>query len=241
MGLYIGHMRKCCRLSALLTIIDYSPDTQQRPLSLSLFLFHTISLCVSVYWWGRRQWLSVLWWLGEQQAYGEVRQGTARPLCLLWPTRYTPLKENQSHHTTDTYPPPFLLSSLCSSPLFYPHTQTLYKMLLLDCSLLSLHSSPYLMCSVLKATWLTLWSKCVFKCCMHEFFSLIKSDEYKHLRCRIQVHSWAYNFCFLHSCFDVYSLVLNETHANLVSMWLSALEVICVVMATCSQPKKRGN
>lgn len=122
MGLYIGHMRKCCRLSALLTIIDYSPDTQQRPLSLSLFLFHTISLCVSVYWWGRRQWLSVLWWLGEQQAYGEVRQGTARPLCLLWPTRYTPLKENQSHHTTDTYPPPFLLSSLCSSPLFYPHT-----------------------------------------------------------------------------------------------------------------------
>lgn len=137
--------------------------------------------------------------------------------------------------------PFFSLPCVLLLSFIHTHTQTLYKMLLLGCSLLSLHSSPYLMRSVLNATWLTLWSKCVFKCCMHEFFSLIKSDEYKHLRCRIQVHSWAQNFCFLHSCFDVYSLVLNEKHANLVSMWLSALEVIYVVMATCSQPKKRGN
>ncbi len=242
MGLYIGHMRKCCRLSALLTIIDYSPrHTTKTPFSLSLSLSYYLSLCLGVLMREEAVVVSTMvtgWTAGIWRGQAGHRK---TPLSALAnPLHPTERKSIPSYHRhiSPSLSPLFLVffSSLLST-----HTQTLYKMLLLGCSLLSLHSSPYLMCSVLKATWLTLWSKCVFKCCMHEFFSLIKSDEYKHLRCRIQVHSWAYNFCFLHSCFDVYSLVLNETHANLVSMWLSALEVICVVMATCSQTKKRGN
>lgn len=78
---------------------------------------------------------------------------------------------------------------LCSSLVFFTsvlstHTQNLYKMLLLGCSLLSLHSSPYLLPSFLKATWLALWTEyvcvCVFMHCMRmsfcpRSFSLMRS------------------------------------------------------------------
>lgn len=47
MNMYIGFMRKCCHLSALLTILDYSLGTQQRPflcLPLSLSFIRSFSV-----------------------------------------------------------------------------------------------------------------------------------------------------------------------------------------------------
>lgn len=127
---------------------------------------------------------------------------------------------------------PLPFSSLPCVPhlcFIHKHTQNLYKMLLLGFSLLSLHSSPYLMRSFLKAMWLTLWSECVFLnavCIEPEFFVfscsfwLSLANIYTTVLCtKVEfkyILSWTQNFCFLRSCFDVYSLVLNETHANLL-------------------------
>ncbi len=167
MGLYIGYMRKCCRLSALLTIIDYSPDTQQRPISLSLFLslslFHTISLWLSVLMREEAVVVSTMvtgWTAGIWRGQAGHRK---TPLSALAnPLHPTERKSIPSYHRhiSPALPPFFLV--FFASPLYththtHTHTHNLYKRLLLGCSLLSLHSSPYLMHSIFNATWLTLW------------------------------------------------------------------------------------
>lgn len=124
-------------------------------------------------------------------------------------------------------PSPFFLVFLTS--VLSTNTHKTFKRCCYWAPLYWVYAPPYLMRSFLKAMWLTLWSECVFlnAVCMEPecfIFScslwLSLANIYTTVLCtKVEfkyILSWTQNFCFLRSCFDVYSLVLNETNANLL-------------------------